>query len=69
VYDVNFARKLCQRIRVEDQSEKVKDLSGLLTAVIQEQEEDEEIWLRMTFLEYKYGLSFNKVMPDGTLDD
>jgi hypothetical protein len=33
------------------------------------QEEDEEVWLRMTFLEYKYGLSFNKVTSDATLDD
>jgi hypothetical protein len=62
VYDVNFARKLCQRIGVEQQSEKVQDMLGLLVAVAREN--DEEVWLRMTFLEHKYGISFDKVTPD-----
>ena len=62
VYDVNFARKLCQRIGVEQESEKVQDMLGLLVAVARGN--DEEVWLRMTFLEHKYGISFEKVTPD-----
>lgn len=62
MYDVNFARKLCQRIGVEQESEKVRDMLGLLVAVAHENEE--EVWLRMTFLESKYGISFDKVTPD-----
>jgi len=62
VYDVNFARKLCQRIGDEQESEKVQDMLGLLVAVAREN--DEEVWLRMTFLERKYGISFDKVTPD-----
>ena len=63
MYDVNFARKLCQRIGDEQESEKVQDMLGLLVAVAREN--DEEVWLRMTFLEHKYGISFDKVTPDG----
>jgi hypothetical protein len=53
---------LCQRIGVEQESEKVQDMLGLLVAVAREN--DEEVWLRMTFLEHKYGISFDKVTPD-----
>jgi hypothetical protein len=62
VYDVNFARKLCQRISVEQESEKVRDMLGLLVAVAHENEE--KVWLHMTFLEHKYGISFDKVTAD-----
>jgi len=62
VYDMKLVRKLCERVCVEQDTEKIQDLLGLLVAVMREN--DEEVWLRMTFLETKYALSFNKSAPD-----
>jgi hypothetical protein len=62
VYDMKLVRKLCERVCVEQDTGKIQDLLGLLVAVMREN--DEEVWLRMTFLETKYALSFNKSAPD-----
>jgi len=66
VYDLNFARKLCACIAIEDDPEKITDMWKLLVAIVQEN--DEEIWLRMTMLECKYALTFRKARPEWDID-
>ena len=40
MYDLNFARKLCACIAIEDDPEKITDMWKLLVAIVQENDEE-----------------------------
>jgi hypothetical protein len=55
MYDIGLIRRFCEIILDEPDEEKQQDLLDLLSAIVREN--DEEIALRLKFLEKKYAFA------------